>query len=319
VADCLRQNGGQAECGEVAPEFLPVLEGGARVAATMAGVCGDSGLGSPLSVLWLTGASRDQAMASEASYREALRSREILRGAPRTTIGQGPFLMNMHCGMDNRLALPPFLPVLRNADGLFAQLLRLCLPACLIAYLPEAVLHLPGEQRAFAEEPRIPPRLPDLLGLLARALAPAPWAADAGQGMRAIGGGLVQIARQRTSDFQGLLRELWTGEISRYAMSLEQLLDRFGVEPSYWAADAETWLKQTGRIVTSKESFVPADLSSPGSATEAVALAQKVVRDYGELLLAWPVLQARCVSLASAEVRMARPLPLTGLPQQNPT
>ncbi len=227
--------------------------------------------------------------------------------------------MNMHCGMDNRLALPPFLPVLRNADGLFAQLLRLCLPAFLIAYLPEAVLHLPAERRAFAWEPRIPPRLSDLLGLMARALAPAQWAADGGQGLRAIGGGLVQVARRKVSDFQELLRELWTAEMSRYATSLEQLLDRFGGEPGFWAVDAQTWLEQTRRFVTAKEPLVPDDLANRGSGPEAVALAQKVVRDYGELLLAWPALQAQSATLASAGKRMAKLLPLSSLPQQNPT
>jgi hypothetical protein len=163
VAACLRRHSGEADCDEVAPEFLTVLESaGTKVAVTMAGVCGDSGLGSPLAVLWVSGATRETVLASEQSYRAAQRGREILRAAPCVTLSQSAFLMSNHCGLDNRLALPPFLPALRNSDGVFGQVLKACQPRSLIAHLPEAVLHLPGEQRAFAGEPRVLPRLSDL-------------------------------------------------------------------------------------------------------------------------------------------------------------
>ena len=56
--------------------------------------------------------------------------------------------MAMHCGLDNRLALPPFLPVLRNGDGLFGQMLKSCRPSGLTAYLPLAIAHLPDEERS---------------------------------------------------------------------------------------------------------------------------------------------------------------------------
>ena len=69
------------------------------------------------------------ALHSEERYRSALRSRQVLRAVTRTTLTQSTLFMKMRpCGLDNRLALPPFLPVLRNEDGLFAQSLT-CLPA----------------------------------------------------------------------------------------------------------------------------------------------------------------------------------------------
>ena len=72
VADCLRQHGGEADCDEASPEFLALLQaGGARVAVTMAGACGDSGMGSPQFVLWLSGRSRELALQSEQHYRDA--------------------------------------------------------------------------------------------------------------------------------------------------------------------------------------------------------------------------------------------------------
>jgi hypothetical protein len=304
---CLRQFGGQADCAEAAPEFLPVLESGARVAVTMAGMCGDSGQGSPLSVLWLTGTDREAALASEQGYRCALRSREILRAVPCATLSQGAFLMSNHCGLDNRLALPPFFPALRNADGVFGQLLNAGQPRHLIAHLREAVLHLPGEQRVFSGEPRVQPRLSDLLMLLVRSLAAASWTEDPQRGMLAIGGGLVDAGRLPPAAFAGLLRELWAAEASHLILALELLLQEHGGRPEFWAADAEAWIERVRRLVGAQEPLVPADLADRGGGWEAVGFTQRLVRDYGELLLAWPELRAGSVWLASDGMFLARP------------
>jgi hypothetical protein len=308
LASCLRHFGGQADCTEAAPEFLPLLEAAdARVAVTMAGVCGDSGKGSPLSVLWSAGAAREAVLGSEPSYRAALRSREILRAAPCATISQSAFLMSNHLGLDNRRILPPFLPVLRNADGVLGQVLKSCAPRALIAHLSEAVLHLPGELRSFPEEHRVLPRLADLLVLLVRSLAPAWWTADPAWGLLAVGGGLVDAGRLRPADFAGLLRQLWAAEASHMIAALELLLQQHRGEPDYWAADAEAWLEEVRLRVSAQEPMVPADLAERGAGLEAVALAQRVVRSYGELLQAWPSLRAESVRLASVGIVLAQP------------
>jgi hypothetical protein len=306
VAGCLRLHDGCADCDETASEFLPVLESG-WIAATMGGVCGDSGLGSPLSVLWLQGASRQEAMASEESYRLSRRSREIMRGAPQATISQGAFLMYMNCGLDNRLFLPPFLPVLRNADGLFGQVLRAGLPRCFIAHLPEAVLHLPGENRSVTEEPSVQPRLTDLLLLLVRSLAPAPWTADPERAMHLLGSGLAEAGGLEPMGFQEILRGLWAEEMSRHAAALEQLLHHHRGELKDWAADAEDWLEKTHRFVTGAEPLMPADLAALEPEAGALILSRRVARGYGELLLAWPALREQAIRLASAGRAIARP------------
>ena len=308
VSACLRQFGDEVDCTQAAPEFLPVLEAaGSVVAVTMAGVCGDSGLASPLSVLWLNGTARAAALESEQSYQAALHGREILRAASCATISQSAFLMSDHCGLDNRLALPPFLPALYNADGVFAQVLKACEPRRLIAHLPVAVLHLPGQVRAFTGEPGVLPRLSDLLMLLVRSLAPVPWSAEPQRGMLAVGGGLVAAGRLRPEEFAGLLRELWAAEASQLIASLELLLQEHGGRPEYWAADARPGWRRCSGLVRAEEPLVPADLADRGEGMEAVRFAQRLVRCYGELLLAWPALRAESVRLASAGSCLAVP------------
>jgi hypothetical protein len=315
VADCLRRFGGQADCDQASPEFLTVLET-SRIAVTMAGVCGDSGMGSALSVLWLEGEARARAMASNDSYRVATSSREILRGPAQSTISQGTFLMYMNCGLDNRLTLPPFLPALRNADGLFGQVLRAVLPRCLIAHLPEAALHLPEEKRIFEGGLRVQPRLSDLLLLLVRSLAAAPWSADPELGHQIVGTGLIEAARLSPLQFQGLLRQLWVAEMSRYAAVLEQLLERHHGEPGYWAADAKAWHEQTRRRLTEAQPLVPADLAGGSSGLDGAALAQRIAGGFGELLRAWPGLREQAGRLAAAGLSLAQAR--TNLPSQEP-
>jgi hypothetical protein len=301
VADCLRAHGGDADCSELAPESLPLLEGGGRVAAAMAGVCGDSGMGSPLFVLWLSGRSRELALQSEQHYRTALRMRRILRATTQPTLGSSALLMSMHLGLDNRQLLPPFLPALRNADGLFGQVLRASLPRCLVAHLPLAVLHLPGEQRAFTEEPRQQLRLADLLLLLVRSLAPAPRAIEGSHAIRILGAGMAETGRLEPVAFQCLLRQLWAEEMSRHILALEQLLAEHAGELDYWATDAEAWMEQIRSRVTAGEPLVPADLENTASALS-------VVSSYGELLLAWPSMHMASTAMISAGTPIARPL-----------
>ncbi len=302
VADCLRQNGGEADCGEASPEFLTALAArGGRMAATMTGVCGDSGMGSPFFVLWLSGRSREAVMGSAESYQAARRSREVLRAVPCATISQGAFFMTMLCGLDNRLTLPPFLPVLRNADGLSAQVLRAAHPEGLVAHLPAAVLHLPGERRGFSGQKRAAPRLADLFLLLVRSLTPPGWQRDSAQRLSAIGGGFVQAGSLPPGEFEALLRELWAEEMSRHVLALERLLGEHDGQPDYWAADTEAWLEQTRLQVTAKEPLVPVDL-------EDGALAQRAMRAYGELLLAWPSLRAASAAIVSSGAPLASPL-----------
>ena len=52
--------------------------------------------------------------------------------------------MTTFFGFDNRLLLPPFFPVQRNADGIFGLVLQKCVDGSRVAFLPSVLLHAPA-------------------------------------------------------------------------------------------------------------------------------------------------------------------------------
>jgi len=310
VADCLRRNDAAADFDPVSPELLPRLEAGAGVAVTMVGVCGDSGLGSAQFVLWLGGASRELAWRSERHYREALDGREILRAADRPTLGSSAFLMSMHLGLDNRLALPPFLPVLRNGDGLFGQLLKQGRPSALTGYLPLAIAHLPAEARSAAGVGlwRGRTRAADLLASLFGHTLRAGACRSLEQEWRSLGEQLAAVALLPAREFQALVRQAWTGSLSGNILALEQILEEQGDRPDYWATDARVWIRGAQEAVSALGPLIPEDLPWEDSADEVAARWQQLVHRFGKLLQQWPAIREAAGELAREGRRLARPL-----------
>jgi hypothetical protein len=109
-------------------------------------------MASPRYYLSLAGASRERLIASPNAYRSAFRSREVLRTVRRPTVSAGPFCMTTFLGFDNRLLLPPFFPVQRNADGVFGLVLQKCVNGSHVGFLPSVLLHRPVAPRAFAPD-----------------------------------------------------------------------------------------------------------------------------------------------------------------------
>ena len=293
----------EIDCADTGAGFMRSLEDPrARVRVTMAGFYGDSGMGYPVFALFADGETRERLLASEEHYRSAVCSRQLLRAVPASTISDSPFLMAANCGLDNRELLPPFLPVMHSCDGVFAQVLRTCLPSALIGHLPLATAHFPPEQRQFADGQALragPPRLADLLILLARRFAPQVSRLGE-EGLRSLGQTLMAVSRMKAADFQALARATWAAEMSAHLASLETLLVAHDGQPEFWAQDVARRIEAVGREVTSQGAFAPSDLGGAAERGDAAALGQGLIGSFGELLYWWTVLGTAAASCRSA-------------------
>ena len=282
----------------------------ARVCATMSGICGVSGMGSQQMILGLRGAARDRLMHSESTYDMAKTSREVLRHTSCRTISDSTLLMSGNMGLDNRSLLPPFFPVGRNSDGLFATILRTCYSDQLIGHLPLSVLHDPSVTRTTSPEAFFDVRLriTEILGLIVRTYPVPETTINRNRALRSLGEYLTLIGNLPLHQFEELIQILWLENSSQKMAYLDFLLDYFQNQPDFWANDVEH-LKQTLRISSiEQKAYIPSDL--PGSYPEGnqIKYCRDLVSDFGKLLIWWPTIVNLTVELSSENIELVRSL-----------
>jgi hypothetical protein len=289
----------QIEVSGLTADWLPRLEANpGKIAVTMTGACGDSGMGSSRMFLGLTGTNREALLATEENYRSSLTSREVLRVTSSPTIGQGGLFMTMNSGFDSRDLLPPFFPVLRGSDGLFSQTLRACQPGSMIGYLPVACFHDPQERRAHppGEAWSSSIRMIDLLMLLVQSFKNFRGPAAGERNLRDLGDYLIGLAEMSASRFVESLSTLWVAEAGRYIDYLEYLLAVNDFQPDYWAEDVSKYIESARRRILSRK-VMPDDLGDRFDDNETERLSRELVAAFGKLICWWPLIWETARSL----------------------
>jgi hypothetical protein len=316
----------------VAPELLDrVMARGGQARVTFTGLFGDIGWYAPTWLLLLTGASRERLIGTEAAYLSACASRQALRVVSRPTITDGRFCQATLLGLDNRIPLPPFMPVQRYEDGVFRIALRACFEDAYFAHLPWAALHDSDEGRRWSREDiwRTAAwiRTGELMVHCVRSYAPPPGA-DAEGRLRSLGAHLVSLGELPAADFRTFVRSRLVAQKTRYLGHLEALLREHGDAPAYWARDLRRHVGTVRDALRTDTFFVPRDLvvsrqaagpearhyGGPGATSgertldEAQAMAQRLIRGYGALLRLWPDLVAATRGLRARGVELGVPV-----------
>ncbi len=258
-----------------------------RVLAACPGMYGDSAMGSARSRLAFEGRSREALMAG--GYEALSLSRELARIADRTTVSTSAQLIMTQAAFDNRVPIPPFLPLGRNPDGLCAVLTRLIYPDSLTAYLDFGLLHAPPEPRAHARADLVGyrPGLAELVMALAIACRPDAGVTEPGERFGALGNALGELATLRNADLVEALHASWALYLSSYAERLESLLERYGRSPEPWAADVDEHIDAVNEYLRE-----PSALFGSTGCGLSVDGVRRHLRLYGGLLAAWPDLHA---------------------------
>jgi hypothetical protein len=295
------------ELGRMCDHLLEALRrGGGYVAASFNGVLGDSALYSTWSLLQQTGATRQRLLSSEAAYRRALTSREMLAAVSRTTVSHGGLCMGYTIGLDNRGLLAPFPPVLRNEDGVFGALMHRCFPGACFAHLPFAVLHAPPQGRGYATdyvEGAAAVRMCDIL-ISQIESAPLPADADGDEAVRAVGQALVDCGNLPLEEFQERARLALYAQSKRRAGSLYEWLAQQHGAPKFWSDDLRCQIAAWEAAILDPSFPAPSDLPARDP-----ALAQDLVFRYGQFLAYWPALVAAAKDLAARGRRLSGHLP----------
>ena len=276
---------------------------GGRVVTASAGIFGDSGVGTT-GYLYAPPSSRKRLTRSQEEYLAAVKSRQLFRAVTRTTISEGALCMAGNLSLDNRQLLPPFYPLQRNSDGLFAAVLRKGFRDGYLGYLPWAIWHDPPQSRSqpieqfFEGASRT--RLPEIVKLLIRA-APDVSGGDDGIALRKLGAHLKEVASGSLADFEEVVRtEFWRAFSVGLGAAEEPGL------PDFYAAYRRKYLAILRRSLAKPEYVVPLDLLDLGSEEEIRHLVQRLVRQFGELLEVWPDIIKAVKELHDKEVRLTK-------------
>ncbi len=261
---------------------------GGRVVTASAGIFGDSGVGTT-GYLYAPPSSRERLTRSQEEYLAVVKSRQLLRAVTRTTISEGALCMAGNLSLDHRRLLPPFYPLQRNSDGLFAAVLRKCFRDGYLGYLPWAIWHDPPPSRSqpieqfFEGASRT--RLPEIVKLLIRAAPDVSGGGDDRIALMKLGAHLKGVASGSLADFEELVRtEFWRAFSVGLAAAEEPGL------PDFYAAYRGKYLAILRESLPKPEYFVPLDLMDLGSEEEVRQLVKRLVRQFGELLEVWPTI-----------------------------
>jgi hypothetical protein len=302
---CLEKHASPAaDLDTVAASFLQRLGHDARVSVTTLGLTGELGTGSEFSFLRLDGPSRMRLLQSQGAYREVMETHQVCRSVISRTISDGTFLSGANLGLDNRHALPPFMPVQRNQDGIFGKLIR-SQGESYLGYLPFTIQH--ERDRRWQQETRAAAnvRSGGIMEMLVSSYKQRE-SRGAEENWQALGSFLIQLGTIPRQDFRELLQNmLWVRALQRIS-ELEQLLARHRRQPDYWANDVQIYLSTLREALPNPDYVIPVDLSRVFGTDAALALMQRLVRRFGQLLHCWHHLCKTALQLRDSGIEPGR-------------
>jgi hypothetical protein len=261
------------------------------VAATMTGTRGDSGHYTSIGYLLLTGGSRDRLLQDRRGYTQAFRSRRILRAIRRPTIARGLSCIAINLGLDGLRLLPPFLPVCRNSDGVFAAALAATLGDAHWGLLPWVIDHEPVPRRI---EPLTQMwkastglRLGDLVIALIRRWARGASPAPPDVRLHGLGAFLIDSMSGTRSRAADVLEATATETIQQRLNVIDRRLESERHVPDFWAKDMTRYRRQLKSLLASDIRGLAMDVAAAVGTERARRVTCELIRSYGHLLQVW--------------------------------
>jgi hypothetical protein len=298
VAQCLDEHAG-LNLDQVSASFFTRSQP-RRVLVTSLGNGGDSAIGTPFWFLNRGPEEHANLVRSEESYRYTMMHHQVYRFATSAAISDGTYCGAMNLGLDNRWCLPPFMPVQRNEDGIFAQLLKLS--SCgYFGFLPWMILHNRPSRNYTREDLRqyaSSVMLGDFVSMfLTNFCTRAAIHNDSARNLFAVGNVLAQWGAAPQADFEEMLKLLLADRACQLIANLQNSLRTESRKPEFWAEDVDMCISALEENMARDGYIVATDLRSSFSQNEVVPLVQRLVLQFGQLLQIWPDLRQAALEL----------------------
>lgn len=284
---------GAVDLQQACPHLLRSLYlGQGHIAITLTGLIGDSGMHSNMPIrLYPDEATRERLTSSEEAYRLAMSSREVVRHTLAPTISHTEPFGGAFFGLDNRDLLPPFFPVYRNEDGIFAHLLSRFVDHFYAGHLPFALVHAPTETRSYTSNAATAVRISDVIIVCLSSWTGGQMRRPAADQLRSIGQHLAELGALPQDDFDETIRILLWNRASAIVNQMASLLGQYGGAcHDYWVLDLKRQMQWLEEALISPHYSHPVELLDHYPSAEVPGLTQQLVRQFGELLCWWPII-----------------------------
>jgi len=267
-----------------------------KIRVTMMGVAGDSGAGSPISKIFISGDNLIQLISDLENLQSKMFSRTVLQSHKSLTVGVPNFLLGMNLGFDNTELLPPFNPNFRNSDGIFASVLKKCFGNAYIGHLPYAISHIPPEERpvdsSYLTSTLV--RVPDLLRFSIDEFTNR--ASTVEEGLRALGVYLRDISQRPDNNLNEYLKLANSSLITNNINKVAQLYDKYKHLNKQWAEIMEQRMETLYNGLQNENSIIQFKELKDFSHEYQLLTIRRIYENFGNLLFYWPDIYA-CVSM----------------------
>ena len=287
--------------------FKHLTSGTGKILATLPGIIGDSGIGSPRWFL-LSGDTHDRLCKTREEYETAFSSREMLRAVRKICVGRVPSFMTTAVGLDNRDLLPPFFPVLRDQDSIFAATLLKCFESAYFCHLPWALLHAPLAARKYSSaDVTISSScgMSDILRYCIKGFETGFLFLPSEERLQDIGKYLMNFGAMPARDFEEFIQIQFWEQASKMINMAEELLQTYEYSPDFWVDDLEKYSQNLMNALLRKESIIPFDLKEQINTETPLLLTQQLIYQFGELLSWWPEIVKSAKEARSKGLRIA--------------
>ena len=269
-----------------------------KILATFNGMWGDCGWGGP-GHLFMNEASTGMFIQKE-HYERIRVSRNIVRMVPNYIICNPSFCMSTFIGFDNRQTLPPFMPIMRNQDGIWGETVKQSMQDAYFGYLPFALGHLPPDRGQFEQEGLqgfpFNFRMCDLI----RLIIGDQYINYSGQeGLRVLGEGLKDLGNWELGFFKNYSESLLYTRLWDMRSLLQSHLRTFGDSNESWLKDVTASLSLIDQLLLNVDTK-PSTLISNWT-QGSISMVQKNLVKFGELLIRWPDFLAAIYDLKQTE------------------
>lgn len=280
--------------GDPLNDLLSALEDqtdeGGPVIASMAGIVGGRWFSRPQAVLFASPSFHSQVYRNQRRYRQMRIDPAGVIQAPSTTTSRSGAFITACSAINAAVPVPPFPPKLRPEDAFWAETAMALIPGSGITYLPFSVFHDNEGKRPFRQSDlhsvgldfALMSRL--ILHDLTRDLPVAPEKAR----FELLGERFVDTSHLRETDWREYCNSLLLQHVGIMVNNTEERIEQQRRKPRWWARDLELFIENAKRQAVYASDAEP----DPTHRT--------YLRNYGELLVAWPQVWQAALNLNSS-------------------